>query len=120
MDWFIRLKKYAELTRICFEDVGRFDDCEQVWAGFGIVLGIVALLVLAFIARHFYREYRGYQRVRARKLAELEVAAPEVMGEFTWSGEKSLDTGLSQEEMIRRIKEAKARQRADAASAPRT
>jgi hypothetical protein len=91
--------------------VGRFEECDQVWAVIGIVLGVTCLLILAFIARHFYREYAGYQRVRRRRLAEMEVADPEVMKEYVWSGDKALDTGLSQEEMIRRIKEAKAQKR---------
>ncbi len=110
------LKKYAELGKICFDDVGRFEECDQVWAVIGIVLGVICILTLVYIARHFYREYSGYRRVRLRRLAELEVAPPEVMNEYVWSGEKGLDSDLSQEEMIQRIKDAKARQRADAAS----
>jgi hypothetical protein len=114
-----QLKRYADLGRICFQDVGRFEDCDRVWAVIGIVLGVVFLLVLAYIARHFYREYAGYQRMRKRRLAELEVADPEVMNQYVWSGEKALDHGLSQEEVIQRIKEAKAQKRADG-SEPRT
>lgn len=34
-----QLKKYAELGKICVEEVGRFDDCDRVWAVIGIVLG---------------------------------------------------------------------------------
>jgi hypothetical protein len=108
-----QLTKYADLGRICFQDVGRFEDCNQVWAFIGIVLGIACLITLAYIARHFYREYAGYQRVRKRRLAELEVADPEVMKQYVWSGEKALDHGLSQEEVIQRIKDAKAQKRAD-------
>ena len=110
------LQKYAELGRICFGDVGRFEECDQVWAVIGIVLGVICVLTLVYIARHFYREYAGYRRVRLRRLAELEVAPLEVMNEYVWSGEKALDSGLSQEEMIQRIKDAKARQLGDAAS----
>jgi hypothetical protein len=110
------LKKYTDLGQICFQDVGRFEECNQVWAVVGIVLGIACLLALAFIGRHFYREYSGYQRVRRRRLAEMEIADPEVMNKYVWSGEKALDHGLSQGEVIRRIKEAKAQKRADAAS----
>jgi len=109
-----QLKRYADLGRICFQDVGRFEDCDRVWAAIGIVLGIACLLALAYIARHFYREYAGHQRMRKRRLAELEVADAEVMNQYVWSGEKALDHGLSQEEVIRRIKEAKEQKRAQA------
>jgi hypothetical protein len=111
------LKKYAELGKICFEDVGRFEECDHVWAAVGIVLGVVCVLTLVFIARHFYREYSAYRRAWLRRQAELEVAPPDVMNEYKWSGENALDPSLSHEEIIQRIKEAKARQRGDAASA---
>lgn len=120
-DWtkdpFVYLKKYAELGKICFEDVGRFDECDQIRAAVGIVLAVVFILTLAYIATHFYREYSAYRRVRLRRLAELEVASADVMKEYQWSGENALDSGLSHEEIIQRIKQAKARQRGDAASA---
>ena len=48
-DLFAYLKKYAELGKICFDDVGRFDDCDYVWAAVGIVLGIVCVLALASV-----------------------------------------------------------------------
>jgi hypothetical protein len=108
------LKKYGNLAQVCVQDVGRFEECERVWAVIGIVLGVTCLLTLTFIGRHFYREYAGHQRVRRRRLAEMEVADPEVMKEYVWSGDKALETGLSQEEMIRQIKEAKTQKRAAA------
>jgi len=74
--------------------------------------GLACILTLAHIARHFYREYTGHRRVRQRWLAELEVADPEVMSEYVWSGEKALEHGLSQEEVLRRLKDAKTKQRA--------
>jgi hypothetical protein len=40
-------KKYAELGKVCFEDVGRFEECDHVWAVVGIVLGIVCVLVIS-------------------------------------------------------------------------
>ena len=110
------LKRYAELGRICFDDVGRFEDCDQVWAAVGIVLGVVCVVTLIYAATHFYREYSAHRRAWLRRQAELDVAPPDVMSEYTWSGENALDPGLSQEEIIRRIKEAKARQRGDPAS----
>jgi hypothetical protein len=39
------------------------------------------------------------------------------MNEYKWSGENAPESGLSHEEIIQRIKEAKARQRGDAAPA---
>ena len=87
-DWikdpFADLKRYAELGRICFDDVGRFDECDQVWAGVGIVLGIVCALTLVFVARHFYREYSAHRRAWWRRQAELEVAPAEVMNKYKW------------------------------------
>jgi hypothetical protein len=74
--------------------------------------GLACILTLAYIARHFYREYAGHRRVRQRRLAELEVVDPEVMSEYVWSGEKALEHGLSQEEVLRRIKDAKTKKRA--------
>ena len=119
-DWirdpFAYLKRYAELGRICFDDVGRFDECDQVWAGVGIVLGIVCVLTLVFVARHFYREVSAHRRAWRRRQAELEVAPAEVMNKYKWSGDIGLDLSLSREEIVQRIKEAKARQRGDAAS----
>ena len=120
-DWtkdpFVYLKKYAELGKICFEDVGRFEECDQVWAAVGIVPAVVFILTLAYIATHFYREYSAYRRVRLRRLAELEVASADVMNQYQWSGENALDAGLSHEEIIHRIKQAKDQQRGHAASA---
>ena len=119
-DWikdpFAHLKRYVELGRICFDDVGRFDECDQVWAAVGIVLGIVCVLILVIVARHFYREYSAHRRAWRRRQAELEVAPVEVMNKYKWSGDIGLDPGLSREEIIQRIKEAKVRQRGDAAS----
>jgi len=83
-----------------------------------IVLGVACLVALGFIARLFYREYAGHRRVRQRRLAELEVAEPEVMSEYVWSGEKALEHGLSQEEVFRRIKDAKTKQRAAGQNKP--
>ena len=115
MEWVAdpigHVKKYTNLAQICFQDVGRFDDCDQVWALIGIALGIVCLLVLGFVARHFLREYAAYRRFRAKRLAELEVAPPDIMNEYVWEGDNALETGLSQNEMIQRIKHAKAKQR---------
>ena len=119
-DWikdpFAHLKRYVELGRICFGDVGRFDECDQVWAGVGIVLGIVCVPTLVFVARHSYHEYSAHRRAWRRRQAELEVAPVEVMNKYKWSGDIGLDPGLSREEIIQRIKEAKVRQRGDAAS----
>jgi hypothetical protein len=111
------LKRYAELGKICFDEVGRFEECDQVWAAVGIVLGVVCVLTLIYAATHFYREYSAHRRAWQRRQAELDVAPSDVMNEYKWSGENALDPGLSQEEMIQRIKEAKVRQRGDSASA---
>lgn len=110
------LKRYAELGKICFDDVGRFDECDQVWAAVGIGLGIVFVLTLVFVARLFYREYSAHRRAWRRRQAELEVAPAEVMNKYKWSGDIGLDPSLTSEEIIQRVKEAKARQRGDAAS----
>ena len=114
IDSFAHLKKYADLGRICFEDVGRFEECGHVWAIIGIVLGVVCILTLVFIARHLYREYAAHRRVWLRRQAELDIASPDVMNEYKWSGENALEPGLSHEEIIQRIKEAKIRQRGGA------
>jgi hypothetical protein len=120
LDWtkgaIADLKRYAELGRICFGDVGRFEECDQIWAGVGIVLGVVCLLTLLYVARHFYREYSAHRRAWQRRQAELEVAPSEVMNEVKWSGEKALDSDLSHAEIIQRIKDAKVRQRGEATS----
>jgi hypothetical protein len=121
LDWtthpFANLKKYAELGKVCFEDVGRFEECDHVWAIARIVLGVICVLALAYIATHFYREYSAHRRVWLRRQAELEVAPPDVMNKYKWSGENALEPGPSHEEIIQRIKEAKALRRGDAASA---
>ncbi|HEX4985975.1 MAG TPA: hypothetical protein VFV71_07880 [Burkholderiales bacterium] len=41
----------------------------------------------------------------------MEIATREVMDQHVWSGEKSLETGLTQEQMIEKIRQAKAKQR---------
>ena len=110
------LAKLAGLAQYCFKDVGRFDECDSLWATIGIGFAIVCVLTLAYIARHFYREYSAHRLAWAKRQAELEVASPDVMQQVMWTGDKALDTGLSQEEMIQRIKEAKAQRRAGEAS----
>ena len=99
LDWtkdlFAYLKRYAELGKICFNDVGRFEECDRIWAGVGIVLGVVCVLTLLYVARHFYREYSAHRRAWRRRQAELEIAPSEVMNEYKWSGENGLDPGLS-------------------------
>ena len=90
-DAFGYLKKYAELGKLCFEDVGRFEECNHVWATVGSVLGVIGVMTLVFIATHFYREYSAYRRAWRRRQAELEVASPDVMNEYKWSGENALE-----------------------------
>lgn len=82
----------------------------------GIGLGVVCIVALFFMDRHFYREYAAYRRVRLQRLANLQVAPPEVMHEFVWSGDTVPGDELSQEQIIQRIKEAKARLHANAAA----
>jgi len=115
VDWikgvWAYLVKLAGLGQYCLRDVGRFDECDSFWAAVGIVLAIFCALVLAFITRHFLREYAAHRRARARRLAELEVAPPEVMNQAKWSGDNALDSNLSQDEIVQRIKQAKAQLR---------
>ena len=112
------LKKYVDLGVICFNEVGRFDDCDQVWAIYGTVIGLVGVIGLAFVARHVYREYSAHQRYRKKKLLELEIAPTDVMKEHTWNDDKLVDPSLSQEEIVRRIKYAKASQRMSDSNQP--
>ena len=91
--------------------MGRFQECESFWAAVGIVLTVVCVLTLLFIARHFFREYFAHRRAWAKRQAELAVAPPEIMEQVKWTGDNALDPNLSQEEVIQRIKEAKARLR---------
>jgi len=120
VDWikgvWAYLAKLVGLAQYCFKDVGRFDECDSFWATIGIALAIACVLALTYIARHFYREYSAHRRAWAKRQAELEVASPEVMQQVMWTGDKALDTNLSQEEMIQRIKDAKAQRRAGEAS----
>jgi hypothetical protein len=69
------------------------------------------------IARHFFREYAAHRRARARRLAELEVAPPEGMSQVKRSGGNALDPNLNQDEIVQRIKQAKAQLRAGENSA---
>ncbi len=120
LDWaaniLVHLKKYAELGKICVQDVGRFEECAQVWTVIGIVLGVVCVAALLYIGRHFYREYAAYRRVRRKRMEEMQVAPPEVMNEFVWSGDNMPGDELTQEQIIQRIKEAKARLHANTAA----
>jgi flagellar biosynthesis/type III secretory pathway M-ring protein FliF/YscJ len=118
LDWarnaWAYLSRLAGLSKHCFKDVGRFEECDAFWAAVGILVGVICLLALFFIARHFFREYAAHRKAWRRRQAELEVAPSEVMEQHKWTGDHAIDPSLSQEEIIRRIKEAKARQRADA------
>ena len=120
VDWFkgvwAYLVKLAGLGQYCFEDVGKFDECESMWMGIGVLLAIVCVLALAFIARHFSRAYFAHRRAWAKRQAELEVATPEVMAQAKWTGENAIDASVSQEEMIRRIRQAKERLKSGDAS----
>ncbi len=112
------LKKYFDLGVICFNEVGRFDDCDQVWVIFGSIAGFICFIGLGFVAKHIYRDYAAHQRYRKKKLLELEVAPTEIMKEHTWNDDKLVDPTLSQGEIIRRIKEAKGRQRGSNSTQP--
>ena len=122
LDWLRdpvgHLKKYADLGVMCFKEVGRFDDCDQVWIIFGMVAGLVCIVVLAFIVRHFYRDYAAHQRYRKKKLAELEVAPEDIMKEHIWNDDKLVDPTLSQDQIIQRIKTAKMLQRMNDGNKP--
>ncbi|HVY07180.1 MAG TPA: hypothetical protein VHB46_14500 [Burkholderiales bacterium] len=74
--------------------------------------------MLGFLARHFVRDYAAHKRYRDKKLAELEIASTDVMSEHVWSEDKALDVGMTQEQMIQKIKEAKARQRIETGEKP--
>ncbi|MEO8005038.1 MAG: hypothetical protein ABI771_09050 [Betaproteobacteria bacterium] len=112
------LKKYFDLGVICFNEVGRFDDCDQVWVIFGTFAGLICIIGLAFVVRHIYRDYAAHQRYRKKKLLELEIAPIDVMKEHTWNDDKLVDPTLSQDEIVRRIKYAKASQRMSDSSRP--
>jgi hypothetical protein len=113
-----QLKKYFDLGVMCFNEVGRFDDCDQVWTLFGAVAALICLVGLALVAKHIYRDYAAHQRYRRKKILELEVAPAEIMKERTWNDEKLVDPTITQDEIVRRIKEAKARQRAGDSNQP--
>ncbi|MEQ1881001.1 MAG: hypothetical protein ABL878_08520 [Burkholderiales bacterium] len=121
-DWVSNLWQqviwYAGLGRYCIADAGRFDECEMVWAVIGAAIGIIGVVTLFYIGRHFLRERAAFRRAWEKKQAELAVAPPEIIAQAKWSGDSVLGADMSQEEMIRRIKEAKAQKKFADLSAP--
>jgi hypothetical protein len=109
---------YAKLGRYCVEDAGRFDECERVWAVIGAAIGIIGVVTLFYIVRHFLRERAAFRRAWEKKQAELAVASPEIIAQSKWTGDSVVGADMSQEEMIRRIKEAKAQKKFADVSAP--
>jgi hypothetical protein len=116
VDWaqeaWLFISRMLTRGRYCFDNVTAFDECQSFWiiviAGF-IVLGILGFVL---VGRQVLRDYLKYRRVLKRREVELEVAAPEVMDQARWTGDKTLDPGLTQSEMIRRIKAEKDRLKA--------
>lgn len=111
-----QLNWYAGLGKACISDAGRFDECEGFWAVIGIAVGIVGIVTLAFIARHFLRERAAYLRAWKKKQAELAIADSETMAKAMWKGEGAFGAELSKDEIIRRIKAAKAQKRLEVGS----
>jgi hypothetical protein len=106
------------LGRYCFSDVGRFDECEFFWQEIGIALAIICVVTLTFIGRHVLRAYRAHRRAWAKRQGELVVAPREVMEQAKWQDNSGLDSDLSQEELVQRIKDAKSQLHARNASGP--
>jgi hypothetical protein len=110
--WFAGLGKY------CLKDAAAFDECETFWAAIGIAVGVAGAVTLFFFVKHFLHERAAYRRAWERKQAELAVAAPEEMAKVMWTGDAALGADLSQEDMIRLIKEAKAQRKFETATSP--
>jgi hypothetical protein len=98
---------FAGLGRHCVEDAGRFDDCVTFWAIVGSVAGVLGLAGLYFIVRHFLRERAAFRRAWEKRQAEMALAPPEIIAQAKWTGDAVVGADMSQEEMVRRIKEAK-------------
>jgi hypothetical protein len=109
---------FAGLGRHCVEDAGRFDECVTFWAGVGAVAGIICVMGLYLIARHFLRERAAYRRAWEKRQAEMAVAPPEVIAQAKWTGDAAMGADMTQEEMVRRIKEAKTQKKFAGLSTP--
>jgi hypothetical protein len=110
-DWISSLWQqviwYAGLAGHCIEDAGRFDECVTFWAGVGVLAGIIGVTGLYWIARHFFRERAAFRRAWEKRQAEMAVAPPEIIAQAKWTGDAAMGADMTQEEMVRRIKEAK-------------
>ena len=111
---------YAGLSKECLKDAGRFDECNMVWVAIGILLAVICIAGLLAVTVHFLRERAAHRRAWRRRLAEGEVAAPEVMDKHRWQAEGAADAGLSKKEIARQIREAKIRKRFENAPAADT
>jgi|APDOM4702015248_1054824.scaffolds.fasta_scaffold190372_2 hypothetical protein len=101
MDWFQRFVLY---TQHCMAQEFGFPDCNELWGGlFLVVVCTVGLIVLRFIYRS-YGSWRAEQRAVEELIESQRVASPEVMRQFQWAADKAMETDLSYEQMVEKIK----------------
>jgi hypothetical protein len=111
---------HAGLARECLKDAGRFDECNAVWGVAGILIGTVCAVGLAWVAAHFLRERAAYRRAWRQRMADAEVASAEEMEKHRWKAVEAEASGLSKEEIARRIRDAKTLKRFENAPAADT
>ena len=108
MDWFAHLMDYA---RMCMDQPLGFPDCNELWGSvFLVTICVVGIVAIKLIYRN-YGSWRDEQRAVEEIIGGKRVASPEVMEQFKWKGDKALDTDLSYEQVVGKIKEETIKQK---------
>ncbi len=108
MDWFQRFVLY---TQHCMAQPLGYPDCNELWGGFFLIaICVIGLLAIKLIYRN-YGSWRAEQHAVREIIEGKRVASPEVMEQFKWKADKALETDLSYEQMVGKIKEETAKRK---------
>ena len=108
MDLFQRFVLY---TQHCMAKPLGYPDCNELWGGvFLLGLCVIGILAIKLIYRNYW-SWRAEQRAVREIIEGQRVASPEVMEQFRWKADKALETNLSYEEMVGKIKKETAKRK---------
>jgi hypothetical protein len=105
------LKRNFELGMNCFHDFSRYDGCGQLWSNFKFCASLICIILLLQMMKHLCLDYLAYRRQFRHKLSVLDIRSADARPKRRWNDIRLASPILGQKELIKRIRNAKARRR---------